>query len=429
MRDIVVTIIVLGLVPMVLRSPFIGVLAWAWMSYMSPHKLAWGFASHMPYAQLIALTLIISLVISREDKTLPMNGIVVLWLFFVAWMAFTTIFAVYPDAAFYDLTTVLKIQLTTFITMMVIKSRYRLEALLWVIFASVGFYGVKGGIFAILTGGSHRIYGPPATYLQENNALAVASLMILPIGIYLMNTLEKKWQRVAMIGVIGAIMLSILASWSRGAFLAIICVAIYLVFKSRRKLIFAMVLLPLIPLIFLFMPEGWHARMGTISEYKNDASAMSRLRSWGLAYDVANDHFTGGGFSLWGEKVYNKYQPETELYYVAHSIYFHVLGEHGWVGLILFVLVFYLTWRRAGKIRRRTLDSPENKWMGDLAAMIQVSLVAYGSGGAFLSLSYLDLAWHFVAVVMILDYLLLQTERPLQPAPLNAYQPALVGRR
>lgn len=395
---------------------------------MSPHKLAWGFAANMPYAQLIALTLLLSLAVSREDKTLPMNGIVAMWMFFIAWMAFTTIFAVYPEDALYDLSTVLKIQLTTFVTMMVMKSRQRLEALLWVIFASIGFYGVKGGVFAIVTGGSYRIYGPPATYLQENNALAVASLMILPIGIYLLHTLEKKWHRLTMMGVIFAITLSIVASWSRGAFLAIICVGIYLLLKSNRRLIVAISVLPLIPLLFLFMPEAWHARMGTISEYKKDASAMSRLRSWRLAYSVANDNITGGGFAVWGARVYRKYQPESKNFYVAHSIYFHVLGEHGWVGLILFVAVFFMTWRLAGKIRRRTLDSPDNKWMGDLAAMIQVSLVAYGSGGAFLSLPYLDLAWHFVAIVMILNYLMQQAERAPEPAPVNAYRPAVVGR-
>ena len=427
MRDIIVTIAVFGLIPFVLRSPFVGVLAWSWLSYMSPHKLAWGFAAHLPFAQIVAVALLVSLLINREDKALPMNGVVVMWIFFIAWMGFTTIFAVYPDDALYDLTTVMKIQLTTFITMMVMKNRRRLEALLWVVFVSIGFYGVKGGLFAALTGGSHRIYGPPATYLQENNALAVALLMITPIGIYLMQTLEKKWHRIAMMGAIGAIMLSIVASWSRGAFVAIICVGIYLVLKTNKKFVIAVSLVPVIMLVFVFMPAEWQARMGSIKEYENDASAMSRLRSWGLAYQVANDNITGGGFSMWGKEVYRKYQPETDRFYVAHSIYFHVLGEHGWIGLILYMLIFFMTWRMAGRIRRRTLDSPDSRWMGNMAAMLQVSLVAYGSGGAFLSLSYLDLAWLIVAIVMILNYLMRHAEQPREAASVNVYRQAALG--
>ena len=427
MRDIIVTIAVFGLIPFVLRSPFVGVLAWSWLSYMSPHKLAWGFAAHLPFAQIVAVALLVSLLINREDKALTMNGVVVMWIFFIAWMGFTTIFAVYPDDALYDLTTVMKIQLTTFITMMVMKNRRRLEALLWVVFVSIGFYGVKGGLFAALTGGSHRIYGPPAPYLQENNALAVALLMITPIGIYLMQTLEKKWHRIAMMGAIGAIMLSVVASWSRGAFVAIICVGIYLVLKTNKKFVIAVSLVPVIMLVFVFMPAEWQARMGSIKEYENDASAMSRLRSWGLAYQVANDNITGGGFSMWGKEVYRKYQPETDRFYVAHSIYFHVLGEHGWIGLILYVLIFFMTWRMAGRIRRRTLDSPDSRWMGNMAAMLQVSLVAYGSGGAFLSLSYLDLAWLIVAIVMILNYLMRHAEQPQEAASVNVYRQAALG--
>ena len=44
MRDIIVTLAVFGLLPLILRRPWLGVLAWSWLGFMNPHRLTWGFA-------------------------------------------------------------------------------------------------------------------------------------------------------------------------------------------------------------------------------------------------------------------------------------------------------------------------------------------------------------------------------------------------
>jgi hypothetical protein len=90
---------------------------------------------------------------------------------------------------------------------------------------------------------------------------------------------------------------------------------------------------------------------------------------------------------------------------VAHSIYFAVLADHGWLGLLLFLAIFFQGWRTAGKIIRHTKarGSPEDEWMSGLSSMIKVSLVAYATGGAFLSLAYYDLPWHMLVILVLLD--------------------------
>jgi probable O-glycosylation ligase (exosortase A-associated) len=87
--------------------------------------------------------------------------------------------------------------------------------------------------------------------------------------------------------------------------------------------------------------------------------------------------------------------------HAAHSIYFQVLGEHGYIGLILFLLIWFFAFRTAAKIRADAPKRPETPWLGQLAGMCQVSLVGYAVGGAFLSLAYFDLPYNILVVLVV----------------------------
>ncbi len=82
MRDVIITLMVFGMLPFILRYPWYGVLAWSWLSYMNPHRLAWGFAYNMPFAQIVAIVLLFSLLFSKEKKGLPANPLVIIWVLF-----------------------------------------------------------------------------------------------------------------------------------------------------------------------------------------------------------------------------------------------------------------------------------------------------------------------------------------------------------
>src|SRR5258706_10100751 len=87
--------------------------------------------------------------------------------------------------------------------------------------------------------------------------------------------------------------------------------------------------------------------------------------------------------------------------HAAHSIYFQILGEHGFVGLALFLLLWILLWRDASWIIRRTQGQDELRWASDLARMIQVSLIGYLVGGAFLSLAYYDVPYNLLIAIVL----------------------------
>ncbi|GAB5450536.1 MAG: putative O-glycosylation ligase, exosortase A system-associated [Halioglobus sp.] len=402
MRDVAITILVFGILPFILRNPWYGVLAWSWLSYMNPHRLAWGFAYSMPFAQIVAITLLASMFLNRANMSIPRNGLVVVWALFLVWLSICTYFAIYPEFAVTQLETVLKIQLITFVTLLMMNNFERVNQLIWVTVFSIGFYSVKGGAFTLMTGGAFHVYGPPSSYINENNALAVAVLMIVPLMLYIHKFPPHPWVKRLMPICIFLSLIAVVGSQSRGALLSIAAVGGYFWWQTKAKAFTLVVFLFLGLFGYMFMPQSWHDRMGTITDYEEDSSAMERLDAWEFSFNLANSRLTGGGFNCWSLENYARYYKPVRKAFVAHSIYFGVLGEAGWPGLILFLLVLFLVWRQLNQVIALTRDDESKQDYNFLASMMKISLIAYMAGGAFLSLSYFDLAWQIMAITVAL---------------------------
>jgi probable O-glycosylation ligase (exosortase A-associated) len=166
----------------------------------------------------------------------------------------------------------------------------------------------------------------------------------------------------------------------------------------------------LLPVAIWFMPEKWESRMRSIQTYEQDTSAMGRINAWMMAFNLANDRpLIGGGFEIYNKELFGRYAPDPDDVHAAHSIYFQMLGEHGYVGLGLFLLLWILVWRDASWIAREARSRDELRWAADLARMIQVSLVGYAVGGAFLNLAYYDVPYNLL-VALVLTRLLVERE-------------------
>jgi len=405
MRDLIVTLAVFATLPFILRYPWYGVLAWSWLSYMSPHRLCWGFAYTMPFAQIVAITLLISMLINRQDMSVPKNRIVVFWAMFLIWMSITTAAAIYPDLAGEKLQDVMKIQLIAFVTLLLMKDFQKVNQLIWVIIFSIGFYSVKGGIFTLLTGGGNTVHGPDDTDIADNNSFGVAVLMTIPLMMYVYKFPPNDWVKKIMPYCIGASSFAVLGTQSRGALVGVVAVAGIFWLKTKTKVATGLIILLLGGFAFAFMPQSWHDRMASTVNYEEDASAQGRITAWKYAFNAANDRITGGGFLSWSVTTYVKYAPEFSRVLVAHSIYFSVLADHGWPGLFLFLSILFMVWRQLSRVVLVTKSNPEYAAHAYLARMLQITMVAYLSGGAFLSLSYFDYAWTIMTIAIVLTQL------------------------
>ncbi|BAN36765.1 hypothetical protein SCD_n02966 [Sulfuricella denitrificans skB26] len=403
MRDIFVTVVVFGALVLVFKHPHYGIYLWSWLSYMNPHKLAWGFATTIPFAFMTALTTLTVYLLSKEPKRLPWTPETILLLLFLGWVTFTTFFAFYPQSAWEEWDKVLKIQIMTLLTAMLITDRKRMDGLVWVIALSLAFYGVKGGIFTILNGGIYHVQGPATTFIAGSNEIGLALIMTVPLLRYLHLQSQNKLIRLGLAASMVLTGLAAIGSQSRGALLAAAAMGGLLWLKSRNKVTTAFYIIAAIILIASIMPQEYWDRMHTIQNYQEDASAMGRINAWHTAINVAKSRITGGGFEAFQGPTFLLYAPDPDNVHDVHSIYFEVLGEHGFIGFGLFVLIGLTAWRTGSKVIRKCQNDPDQKWAADLAAMTQVSMVGYATGGAFLGLAYFDYYYHLV-IILVLTY-------------------------
>jgi probable O-glycosylation ligase (exosortase A-associated) len=401
MRDVLVTAIVLGALLMVLKHPHYGIWLWGWLSYMNPHKQAWGFAQNMPFAFACAGFTLTAYLFSKEPKRMPWSPEIVLLFMFLAWVSITSFFAFYPELAWEQWIKVMKIQIMTLVTAMLLMNRERLEGLIWIIALSLGYYGIKGGIFTIVHGGAFRVQGPAQTFIEGNNEMALALIMTVPLIRYLHLQQKRRWLKLGLAGAMVLTGVAAIGSQSRGALLAAGAMGLFLWLKSRSKFVTAVYLAVAVGIIAAVMPQAWYERMTTIKTYEQDASALGRINAWHTAFNVAKDRITGGGFETFRGPTFAAYAPDPTNARDVHSIYFEVMGEHGFIGLGIWLLMGLLAWRTGSRIIRACKNDPERKWAADLAAMTQVSMIGYGAGGAFLGLAYFDYYYHLVIILVL----------------------------
>ena len=400
MRDIFVTVVVFLALPMIFKKPYWGAVLWIWISVMNPHAQGWGFARTFPFAAIIAAVTVGSIVIYKGDKKLPVTPVVVTFILFAVFMSLTCLTAIHPDQVYDQWIKVIKIMTMTLVVLMVLKERLHIEAAIWAVVISIGYYGVKGGIFTIRSGGNEKVWGPAGTFIDGNNEVALAFVMVIPLMYYLMRTFKNKWIRYAFMVSMGLCALSALGSYSRGAMLALVAMGAFLWLKSKEKLTMGLALVLLVPVLLVTMPDKWFDRMNTVKTYDEDASAMGRVNAWHMAFNLAKDRPLGGGFQIYDREVFAMYAPVPEDIHAAHSIYFQILGEHGFLGLGIYLLLGVLTWRTGSWIIKKTRGDPELQWAADLATMIQVSLLGFAIGGAFLSLAYFDVPYYLMTAIV-----------------------------
>ena len=427
MRDLLITIIIFGSIPFIFQRPYIGILMWTWISLMSPHRLGWGMANSLPVAMVIGAVTLAAWLMSREEKKVPWDSIVVLMVVYVAWTAVTTAMALVPAAAMGPFEKFAKSIVMIILTLIMMRSEKRFQALIWIIVLSIGFYSTKGGIFTLMTGGQYRVWGPPGSLITGNNELAVATLMILPLMRYLALTTENKWIRWGLNAAAILSLASVVGSYSRGAFLALAVLGVAWWWKSQRRITFGIIAVVAAVAVMPQIPDKWYDRMQSIENYEQDGSAKGRIQMWTFAVNVAKDRpIVGGGFGVFRgrERIYEKYYPNATRRRNVHSVYFEVLGTQGFVGMIIFLALGIATLRTCTWIQKQSRNRPELRKEYLFGVMLKLSLVAYAVGGAFLNLSTFDLFFLLLGTATLCKGIVMQKLAASDPESVAANVPS-----
>jgi probable O-glycosylation ligase (exosortase A-associated) len=426
LRDVVFLIVLIGLVPVSLSRPWVGVLAWYWLAFMVPHGLTWGFARTLPVAMLIGGATLLGWVFTKDRKPIPRTWTTFALLLLAAHFTLTTMLAYDPQEAWGKWDWVSKALLMTFVAMSLVQDRVRLRWLYMVTALSLGFYGLKGGIWVLRSGGSERVFGPDMSFFADNNTLGLALCMILPMLLYLSREEPRPWLKKILQVTFFFTIIAILFTYSRGAFLGLLIILAALIWRSPWRLRFGIALLIGALVAAPLLPEGLWERIQSIGEQKSeetrDHSTQGRVEAWRTAWNIALDHpFTGRGFrALWNPDIWIMYSglelegPRTT---DAHSLYFEVLAEHGFVGFGLYLLVLASTLTTLRRIRKRWRGHPEHGYLAVYAEMTQLCLYPFLVAGAFIGVAYFDLYFYFVGASVMLRSLSDQAEKALAPEP------------
>lgn len=400
MRDLLIIALVVAGSLIALRRPWVGVMVWTWLSIMNPHRFTWGIAYDAPLAALSAATTLLGLLFTK-DKTSPFKGSPPVWLaVFMVWITASWLMGLSPAGDYAQWDKVMKIDLMILVALALVHSKKQIMLLMWVSVGSLALLGIKGGLFTLANGGNYRVWGPPGSFIHDNNEFALALVMTIPLLRFLQTQIQSRWMKHGLTAAMLLCAAAALGSQSRGALLAISAMALFLWWRGGRKLLPALAMIAVGAVLIAFMPDSWEERMSTIQSFQEDRSAMGRISAWWNAWNIAWHYPFGVGFNAARPELFARFSPYPDYVHAAHSIYFQVLGNHGFVGLFLFLAIWIATWRSAGWLMRNATQHPEAAWCRDLGAMAQVMLVAYAIGGAFLSLAYFDLPYNLMVIVV-----------------------------
>ena len=417
MRDIFVLAILFGSVPICFINPYFGILMWNWVAVFNPHRFTYGFAYHFPVAYVVALPTMAGMLftrkINRNILTRESILLLLLWIWFAVTMFYASnvpIFSEHIQAGMAQLVSVSKVLLVTFLTILLVTSRERLRNLYLVLALSIGVLAIKGAAFGARTGGEARVWGPPDSFLADNNDLALATNMALPILFFLAAEEKRRWLKILLRVAFVCGVFSVLLSYSRGGLLGLVIVLSAVALTSRHKLVTASFILICAVLVFSYAPAKWMDRMGGLYHGNIDRSAEGRLNAWEFAIVLAQHYpLTGGGFETFTPDLFQRYTPN--LFFAGpHSIYFQTLGEQGYVGLALFLGLLGSCCHSLWRLSRLSKCVPSLRWIGPYAYMLGASLLAYMVSGAFLPRAYFDFFYTLVATIIVLK-VICQKER------------------
>lgn len=404
-RDLFVFLVVILCLPYALRKPYVGLLLFSWLAYNRPQDLCWGFARSMRFSFFVATAMVIGFFAHEAGKRrftrwdVRTVGMTMLLLFVTASLALAEDRGSYVMRYYFEFA---KIILIALFTVGQVTDRQRLRWLLWTICGSFAFYGLKGGLFGLMTGGS-RILRGPGGMLEDNNDFALAMALNVPMLFYLGRSEGKVWLRrlcdVAMVLTV----ITVLLTHSRGAAVATVACALVIAWRSGN-LFKAVLALGLVAVAFyMFAPAHVVDRLATLKQGTDEGSAATRIRAWTVALRMieANPILGVGirNFQVHWHEFSSDLSRGRGFAYVAHNSYLQIWAEGGTLSFIAYVTLLGSMFVAAAKLRRWAKLRPDMGWAYTYGSMMEAMTVSFMVGAFFLNRGHFDLVYHYIGIM------------------------------
>src|SRR4051812_43877472 len=355
-RDLFFVAYLLGLLALGCRRPFLFVLAYCYVDIVSPQQLSYFMLNRIPLSLIIASLAVGSWAIADDKKGLRFTPRQMLLTLLLVYAGFTTLHADFPVDAAAKWSWVWKALVWAIFLPLALRTRLRVEAYLLFMTLSAAAIIIVGGIKTILSGGGYgelNLMVDSNSGLYEGSTISTVAIALIPIILWLARhgtIFPRDWRvRAFVAGLIFACLLIPVGTEARTGIICIGVVTFLLLRDVKRRFLYA-ALMGVVGLGALpFLPHSFSSRMETISGYQADSSAASRLAVWGWTWDYVQHHPMGGGFDAFrgnrlqvtistGSQTVSQ-QVMIDEGRAYHSSYFEMLGEQGFPGLFMFLIL------------------------------------------------------------------------------------------
>ncbi|WP_260598542.1 putative O-glycosylation ligase, exosortase A system-associated [Sphingomonas endolithica] len=447
MRDLVFVAFLCVFFAFGFRRPFIFALVYVYIDIVSPQRLTYFLLNAVPIS-LIAVGLTVAawaLVDKKTDSRFAPRQLLILLLLLYCFV--TTKSADFPIEAVAKWEWVWKaLAFAAFLPLM-LRTRLRIEALLLIMILAASSIIIVGGIKTVASGGGG--YGQldlmvtNNSGLYEGSTISTVAIAIIPIILWFTKygtVFPPDWKvKGFCYCLIFACLLIPVGTSTRTGLLCIGLLAVLMLRDTQRKVLY-LGILGLLGLVAVpFLPSTFTDRMSTIKTYKADESASTRLAVWKWTWEYAKDHPLGGGFEMYRQ---NKIRYDTETVEKVegttkidrkltvdqarafHSAYFEMLGEQGFPGLALWLVINITGLFRMEVIRRR-YRKPEvgQEWIAPLAGALQMAHLCYLLGAAFIAIAFQPFVYMLIGAQIGLDTYLARKRQEASFRPMRKARP------
>lgn len=417
MRDLLVFAATLVFLALSFRSTYRAYLLWGWFGLISLDEYLYSFMKDIPYVQIFAIITLLSLLAIKDaEKTkFQFNRTSTLFIIFVVHGLFSALLA-YPGLVrnwelFSSLT---KTVLFCLLMPMLVTSRFRIHVMVVMIAIAISFHGMVDGLKFLASGGNHNARG--IAKFGDNNHFAMVLVMVLPLLYYLLQYSARRFIRWGFTSVLVLTTLAVVATGSRGGLVGLLAAGIWVILKSRRRALGITLIALSALLITQLATDRWTSRMETITSAEEDSSFMGRVKAWQVSSAIAlsNPVFGGGFRAVQSHPLWDEFKnspgllgfanpPQTQSGKAAHSIWFEVLGDRGFLGLLIFVAIIV----NAFITRKEILNLVHNDdvslhWASDLVNILGAAMLAYVVSGSLLSAAYFELPYYLMMLLEVI---------------------------
>jgi putative inorganic carbon (hco3(-)) transporter len=415
LRSIWLLFIYMSFLGLSTSAPFVATLGYVWVDTFRPQDVAYIVLNQIPDAMIMGVVALGAYLATDRRDPPRMSTETMLQICLVIWVNLTMIWAQAPDSAWTKWDWAVKtLAFATFIPY-VIRSRIQIEAFAQTYVFSLAANFVPFGLKTLISGGG---YGTNLGLAQGNSGLAeggllsTVCLMAVPLAVFLGRHSQliprNKLMALAYWGVAGLAVVTAIGTYERSALIGLVVLGIYMWIRSRHKFAFGLVGVVVAILIIYATGSAWNARVSTIGNFQQENSAYTRILVWKWTLEFTATHPFGGGFLT---NVINHVEipgrdgqgPTIEFGRAFHSIYFEMLGEQGYPGLIMFLAITGITFSRLRRSAKKARAYPELEWVAALSDALQSGLAVFMTAGAFVGIAFQPMYWYFIAMSISLN--------------------------